>query len=176
MGKRIAIGITIILVLVLAAGISVYAVTNSCSPKPGICPFKGTATREGIRYMKEGMRGGHARGLMGVAAHKLNLTSTQKEQLKAIWQEFRTETQPTRDEIRAKKIELMRLFKTEQPDEAKIKAAVSELTELHNRMADAGVDRLLEAKKLLAPEQNRILAEKIAEHGHMLMKCGMMAK
>ncbi|HET6455644.1 MAG TPA: Spy/CpxP family protein refolding chaperone [Armatimonadota bacterium] len=141
--KAIFIGIAVVLVLLMALSLAF------------------AATRAAGAYAKE--RGEH-HGMMGRWATQLNLTDDQKAQMKAIWEKYRTDTQPIRDEMKAKHEELVTVLKSDTPDRAKAHQLTDEISALRGQMASAGIDKLLDAREVLTPAQRATIAQKMEHH------------
>ena len=135
--KVIFIGIAALLVLVMALGVAAAM----------------TMHERGERH-----------GMMGRWATQLNLTDDQKAQMKAIWEKYRTDTQPIRDEMKAKHQELVTVLKSDTPDREKAHQLTDEISALRGQMASAGIDKLLDARDVLTPAQRATIAQKMAEH------------
>lgn len=137
--KAIYIGIAVVLVLLMALGLAAAATRAA-----------GTYTRH--------------HGMMGRWATQLNLTADQKAQLKAIYEKFRTDTQPIRDEMKAKHEELVTVLKSDTPDREKAHQLTDEISALRGQMASAGIDKLLDARDVLTPAQRATIAQKMEQH------------
>ena len=137
--KAIFIGIAVVLVLIMALSLA-FAATRST----------GTFAKR------------HA--MMSRWATQLNLTDDQKAQMKAIWEKFRTDTQPIRDEMKAKHQELVTVLKSDTPDRAKAHQLTDEISALRGQMASAGIDKLLDARDVLTPAQRATIAQKMEHH------------
>lgn len=161
--KAILFGVTAALVLAVVASLGVYAAGQRGPAQQGTPPMP----------MMMGGMGGHMRGMLAGFAAELNLTPQQKEQLQGIWKEFRTEAQPTFDTIKAKKAELIDLIAQPSPDKAKVTQLTEELNILHGKIAAVAVEKIIDAKHVLTPEQNAAVAKKIEQFKPMLMGLGM---
>jgi Spy/CpxP family protein refolding chaperone len=137
--KVIFIGIAVVLMLIMALSLA-FAATRST----------GTFAKR------------HT--IMSRWATQLNLTDDQKAQMKAIWEKYRTDTQPIRDEMKAKHEELVTVLKSDTLDRAKAHQLTDEISALRGQMASAGIDKLLDARNVLTPEQRAQVAQKMEQH------------
>ena len=137
--KVIFIGIAAVLVLVMAIGLA-------------------TAATQVVRTAER------HHGMMGRWAAQLNLTDDQKTQLKAIWEKYRTDTQPIRDEMKARHEELKAVLTADTVDRAKAHQLTDEISGLRGKMASAGIDKMLDARDVFTPEQRATIAKKMEQH------------
>ena len=140
MQKRVIfVGLAVVLMLIMAIGLA-------------------AAATQAVRTA------GRHHGMMGRWAAELNLTDAQKTQLKAIWEKYRTDTQPIRDEMKAKHEELVAVLKSDTVDRAKAHQLTDDISALRAKMASAGIDRLLDARDVFTPEQRATIAQKMQQH------------
>jgi YHS domain-containing protein/Spy/CpxP family protein refolding chaperone len=150
----------IALALALAIGFSVYSGVKAEVPGGGCCAADTPA--HASAGGGHDMHGSTDKAPMhGSLASELKLTDDQKARMDAIWTAFRERGEPIHADIKAKRAALRELLSAPQPDRARVKSAVDQLTGLYGRMAGVGVDKLLEAKKILTPEQNAILVDRL---------------
>jgi Spy/CpxP family protein refolding chaperone len=137
-----------------------------------------------------GRGSGHAFGLnldRGRLARELNLTADQKAQIQQIRQDFLNSTASTREQLKAKKQEMMTLWMADQPDPVAIKSVAMQIHELMGQMIDPAVDHALAAYNVLTPQQKAKLHTIISSHagagrgmgmerGGMRMERGRMGK
>ena len=94
----------------------------------------------------------------GIAA-RLNLTADQEAQFRSLKEAHWQEMKPTREALFAKREELMRLWREQDPDPAKIAAMQKELRGLRDQMQDKATAHRLAFLKALTPEQKSKLQE-----------------
>jgi protein CpxP len=83
----------------------------------------------------------------------LNLTAEQTTKIKAIQDARRKEMKPLQEQMFTKRDEIRKLWLEPNPDQAKITAAQKEMRSLRDQMEDKTTAFLLEAAKVLTPEQ-----------------------
>lgn len=77
-----------------------------------------------------------------------NLTQEQQSALGQLNEKFFNETEPLRNEIRAKSDEMNTLLNAPEPDAEKAKALQKEIIDLRGKMAEKRLDFRLEARKI----------------------------
>jgi Spy/CpxP family protein refolding chaperone len=138
-----------------------------------------TAARNGQMQQQPqygmGPRMGQGMGMMHeMFAKQLNLTQDQMRQLKALHEEFRTETQATKDQLKTEIKDMIDLWAAPQPDAAVIKAKAAEIDALKTQMRDTGIDYAIKGLNMLTPAQREKLRTIIREKGAQWMEKGMM--
>lgn len=161
--KPVVFSLIIALMLALLVSLAVYAAGNRGPGQPGMaCSTMGMQRGPGMMLQR--------------LAVDLKLTPSQKQQIEGIWKEFRTETQSDRDAMMAKKGELLTLMASPNPDKAKAQELVGEMNAIQGKIMTAGIEKVFDAKQVLTPEQNQIVAQKVEQFKPMIMQCGMMGK
>lgn len=103
-----------------------------------------------------GMRWGPG---MGFQAHldkltqELNLTPSQVSEIKQIHQDFLTATQATRDDLMAKKQQMMTLWMATPIDVNAIKALAADMERDRAEIRDRGIDAMAAGLNVLTPDQ-----------------------
>jgi Spy/CpxP family protein refolding chaperone len=96
---------------------------------------------------------GYVPSWMGSWPTRLNLSNEQIKKLEAIHEGFLKETISIRNDIALKDVELRTLWLQTNPDEGKILAKEKELNALRAQFQEKATKSLLEARKVLTPEQ-----------------------
>jgi len=97
-------------------------------------------------------------------AEELQLTDTQKAQLREAKLQFEKQRIETRAKIEIAKLELRDLMEQPKPEEAKVKAKAQELGNLRTQMDLAHLTTLLHVKSILSAEQQEKLRHRQREH------------
>lgn len=161
--KAAVFAVIVALMLALLVSLAVYAAGTRAQGQQGMpCPQMG---------MGGGMRGPGM--MLQRLAVELKLTDVQKQQMQGIWKEFQTETQADRESLKTTKGDLITLMASQSPDKAKAEDLIAQMNTLQGKIMTVGIDKMIEAKQLLTPEQNQILAQRIAQFKPMMMHCGM---
>jgi Spy/CpxP family protein refolding chaperone len=106
-----------------------------------------------------------------------NLTPEQKAKFQELRRKFNEETAQLRGALVTKRIELQSLWTNPNPDPKAIMDKEKELRDLQNQMRDKAVQKMLEARKLLTPEQLAEFGSGCGmglEHGQMMGHGRMM--
>lgn len=96
---------------------------------------------------------------MGFQAHldrlttELNLTPSQVSQIRQIHQDFATATQATRDDLKAKKQQMMTLWTVQPVDVNAIKALAADIDRDKAAIRDRGIDAMAAGLNVLTPDQ-----------------------
>ncbi len=96
---------------------------------------------------------GYGLSSMGSWPSRLNLSNEQIKKLEAIHEGFLKDTIAIRNDIALKDVELRTLWLQSNPDEAKLLAKEKELNALRGQFQEKATKSLLEARKVLTPEQ-----------------------
>jgi Spy/CpxP family protein refolding chaperone len=118
-------------------------------------PFAGGGPGEG------GPKMGH--GFKGQLFEGLGLSESQREQIRAL-HDKRTSLRDQHEDLQAKREELINEIKAQRTDESKVLTLVEQVNKLHAEINTTRVKNLLQMKKILTPEQFKILTERIDEH------------
>ena len=95
--------------------------------------------------------------------NRINATDEQREKLSKIMADTQEETRPAREELRQGMLDLSTLMADEKTTDDQIKAKVKELRSLHEKVQDRRIASILEARKVLTPEQRQQIHGKISE-------------
>lgn len=106
---------------------------------------------------------GHGKG-KGDAAMKF--TPEQEKQMMEHKASLLKETEPLKTDLKVKGMELMALWKDENPDAGKILAKVKEIAALKLKLQEKMINHKLAMMKILTPEQRKMMK------GMMGMGCG----
>ncbi|MDQ7822888.1 MAG: periplasmic heavy metal sensor [Candidatus Eremiobacteraeota bacterium] len=90
----------------------------------------------------------------------LNLTSEQKAELKKIRARFEDKQEDLDLSMKAKKIEMVKLFREESPDRKKIETRLKELNALEGSRQKLFLDEFFEVREILTPEQVKLFTRK----------------
>ncbi len=110
--------------------------------------------------------GGHGECARGEGKHKdvfgeeLGLSAEQKEQIKQHREENKGAVKELHQQLKAKRDQLKVELDKPASDEGKISLIVEEIKALEGQMIEYRVDRILEMKEILTPEQYQKLQEK----------------
>ena len=122
------------------------------------------------------------RGMMGPMHHptedwarQLNLTEEQTVKLQALRESFLRETLVWRDQLVIKRFDLRDLFRDPQSDPNQVLAKQREISELESKIQERVVLHQLEMRKVLTPEQIKLLPPWFGTggfRGHRMMRGG----
>jgi protein CpxP len=144
-GKSQAIAIALFALIGLAAP---FALAQSSGTVQG--------SQAGTQTEKQGRRwhGGHRGGRMfGGIFNRLNLTDEQKAQIKQLNQNFRTSTQPLRQQLQAKRQELRQASEGGTFNEALATQKLTEMASLEAKLMGERFKLRQEMLAVLTPEQ-----------------------
>jgi Spy/CpxP family protein refolding chaperone len=110
-----------------------------------------------------GMGPGYGMGPGWAAA--LDLTEEQQAQIQAKQTAFQADTDPLRDKLFSKKMELRNLWAETNPDQAKITAKQKEIQALQNKLQEKATQFRLDCREVLSPEQQEKLVTTMAYRG-----------
>lgn len=151
--------------LIIASVIAVLVITATlfAAQAPKVCPPKGAGP---------GMQCDWTRGKI---ARELNLSKDQMDKLKEIHTEFFNATKDTREQLKAKRQQMIALWSVDQPDAAAIKSLFTEMDPLKVQLREAAVDHAVQAYDILTPAQKVKVRQMIKAHvNRMGAGCGMM--
>ncbi len=105
----------------------------------------------------QGFQEGHGPGMHHMFHSPLNLSADQRQKMKEIRERFRADTHDLRYAIQEQRIEMRKLFTDPKADDAAITAKHKELSALVAKLKDRKFQMKLECRKVLTPEQIRML-------------------
>ncbi len=108
---------------------------------------------------------GQGFGMNPAVASALNLTEDQQAQIQVKQELFQEETNPLRDKLFGKKMELRNLWAKANPDQASISEKQQEIQAVQNEMQEKATQYQLDCRQLLTPEQQEKLGAFVAHHG-----------
>jgi len=109
--------------------------------------------------------GFHAFGL------RLNLTQEQIGKMRELRKSFWADTHDLRYDIKMKRVEVRKLFTDPKTDEATLLAKEKELNGLKLKLMDKKAEMKVELRKILTPDQIRILDRILSHHGWRGHRC-----
>lgn len=95
--------------------------------------------------------------------NRINATDEQREKLSKIMADTQDETRASREEFRQGVLDLSAMMADEKATDDQIKSKVKELRSLHEKVQDRRISSMLEARKVLTPEQRQQIHGKISE-------------
>ena len=110
------------------------------------------ASNEFREMMKERMENGPA-AKMKELVESLNLTEEQKTEIKKIDLNFQKELLGLRNDVEISQLEIKILFLETEPNLVKIRAKLQEIADLQIELKVKTIEKYLEVKELLTPEQ-----------------------
>ncbi len=137
----------ILMTVVIVAGLIAAA------PLYGQCPMAGNKS----------MPAGHVKG---VPMPVMDLSAEQEKQMTNLKTAMIKETEPLKTDLKVKGMELMELWKDDNPDAKKILAKVQEINGLKLKLQEKMINHKLAMMKILTPEQKTMMK------GMMGMGCG----
>ena len=102
-------------------------------------------------------------GFHGFGPH-FNMTQDQKDRMKAIRDRFQADTHDLKYDIEIKKLEVRKLFTDPKTDDETLLAREKELNGLKLKLMDRKAEMKVEWRKVLTPEQVRMLDRMISFH------------
>ena len=108
-------------------------------------------------------------------ARQLNLTDEQTVKLQALRESFLRETLPWRDQLVIKRFDLRDLLRDPQSDANQVLAKQREISDLESKIQERVVLHQLEMRKVLTPEQIKLLPPEFGFggfRGHRMMPGG----
>lgn len=100
-------------------------------------------------------------------SHHLKLTPEQSEKMKEVRNRFWSDTHDLKYDLDIKKLELEKLFTDPKTDNATLLAKEKELNALRLKLMDKMAEMKIEWRKVLTPEQIRMLSGMHHHRGHM---------
>lgn len=108
-----------------------------------------------------GMQGGAP--MMGRWLDSVNASAEQKAQIQSIWQAARTDTQAIRDSGRALRQQMQTLLAQPNIDANAVEALRQQMLAQHDQASKRMTQAMLDASKVLTPEQRKQLADQMAQ-------------
>ncbi|GEM_PF-668125 len=94
---------------------------------------------------------------------QLKLTDAQKKELQQIRFDAQKQAIAQRAKIATAGLELRQLLRAESPDKSAIEKKIKELSDLRTQAQLARIDHLFAARKVLTPEQQKLVRERIGQ-------------
>jgi len=88
---------------------------------------------------------------------RLNLSDSQKKEMNQLRLDLQNKIKPLQSKAHQTRIELMELLKDTSPDDNAIRQKQIEISQLQSEMQGLVIDNLLDIKKILKPDQQKIL-------------------
>jgi periplasmic protein CpxP/Spy len=149
--KRIALGFGAAAVMLAAAGVYATAQDQNTNPPPRPCLGPGGFGGP--------MGPGGPLGMLPHLARQIQLTDSQRDQIKAIADSHRDEWKALADRARAVHDALMTAAAADTVDETLIRAKSADVAAVEAEMAVAGARAYAEVAQILTPEQKAKLKE-----------------
>jgi Spy/CpxP family protein refolding chaperone len=120
-------------------------------------PGPGAMMRHGPGFRRGRMGGGA--GLGPRMAEELNLTTEQREKMKAAREREQRKAIQTRADIQLARLDLRKLMQADKPDQKAIDAQIDRIAGLRTGLEKSRVATMLEFRASLTPEQQKKLKE-----------------
>jgi protein CpxP len=95
----------------------------------------------------------------------LNATDAQRSQIKQIMEAARTELKPTREQHRALREKSLQIFTAPTVDAAQAESVRQQMQQLHDTSSRRMLQAMLDASRVLTPEQRAKLGERMKQRG-----------
>ena len=118
---------------------------------------QGFPENRGWRYRGRGMMTSPMHEHMMDWANRLNLTEEQRARLRELRESYLRDTLAWRNELLVKRLDLRDLLDNPRPDPNQVLAKQREVSELESKIDERGLLYQLEMRKVLTPEQLRLL-------------------
>jgi len=115
----------------------------------------GSAAAQQRQHMMGGMMGGQGERMGMRMGERLNLTDEQKDQVRQIFTDARKKNIDVNAKLQLAQIELRELITSDAPDQKKIDAKITALSQLHEAKMRTRIESMLSVQKLLTPEQRK---------------------
>jgi Spy/CpxP family protein refolding chaperone len=101
---------------------------------------------------------------------RLNLSKEQKSQIEKLRADFQKQQIAQRAKVQTAAVELRQLLRAEDPDKAAIEKKINELAQLRAQLQTARVNHLLNVRKILTPEQQKMIRDAVEKRvrGHFM--------
>jgi uncharacterized membrane protein len=116
--------------------------------------------RKGVRSAPGTQRG------MG---QRVRFQAGEREELMSFLQQFRTETQGLRDQVRDLEREVFELMQTDPVPKQQVDSLLKEISLAQYEISKAASDKMIEAKKVLSPDQHKHFFDAI-HRSHAMMR------
>lgn len=138
--------------------ISIIFLSIFCTTLSFAGPF---CAKEGIA--KEGRHGRYGRRgkIMKEVMREIGLTEEQEKTMKILREQGKGKRKKLRKDMRAKKIAIKMELNKKDSDKAELNRLADELAQTHKKLIDHRINRVLEMKKVLSPEQFELLTRKM---------------
>lgn len=94
---------------------------------------------------------------------RLNLSDDQKNQIEKLRTDFQKQQIAQRAKVQTAAVELRQLLRAENPDKAAIEKKIQEVAQLRAQLQTARVNHMLNVRKVLTPEQQKMVREAVKE-------------
>jgi Spy/CpxP family protein refolding chaperone len=94
---------------------------------------------------------------------RLNLNNDQKSQIEKLRAEFQKQQIAQRAKVQTARVELRQVLRAENPDKSAIEKKINEVAQLNAQLQTARVNHLLNVRKVLTPEQQKMIREAVRE-------------
>ena len=121
-----------------SAAMILFTTMAAAQPRQRMMMHRGDGERMGMRWSEE-----------------LKLTDEQKDQIRQIFLDTRKKNIDLEAKLKLGRIELHELMTADTPDQKKIDAQISALSQLHEAKMRVRIESLLAIQKLLTPEQRK---------------------
>lgn len=166
--KRV-IALLLVIGLILCAAV-VLAQSSSSGTRGGIMMRPRMGTRAGMGMMRDGWG---MSDMMSRMKAELGLTADQSAKLDAIHKDFMDSTQSARDDLRAKKKQMMDMWMSDTPNASAIKDLASQMETLKSQVRDSAIDHIMQARAVLTPDQRTKFRDWMKRNPRMGMGVGM---
>lgn len=119
----------------------------------------------GMAFAKPAVQGPGAQGKRGGLCAKLECTDTQKDELKEVMTELRTDAKGDREAVKRLNGQLAAEFAKASPDEKAMRSLQGQIASHHQQMQDRAFDAMMEVHGLLDAEQRGQLATMMEHRG-----------
>lgn len=158
-----AIALLLVIGLILCATV-VLAQRTGTTNRPMMRP------RAGMGMMRDGWG---MSDMMSRMKTELGLTADQSTKLDAIHKDFMNSTQSARDDIMAKKKQMMDMWMSDSPDASAIKDLASQMETLKMQVRNSAIDHIIQARSVLTPDQRTKFRDWMKRNPRMGMGVGM---
>ena len=171
MKKKLVILTLIVAISVVFLGLtqSIYAQENKSLMKQKMLPYTSCESRE---MMDKGLKGSPDMK-MGEFIKSLNLSEEQVTEIKRVLLDFQKNTLELRNSLQIKELEVKALLLQPLTEMTKIKAKYEEIAGLQVEIRVKTIERYLEIKGLLTPEQQAKLTLGVPSQIFSYQKMGM---
>lgn len=147
MKVKVLVGALVFLVVLNVAAITTFVVTMQRKPSP---PRWGTG------------RGPGGRGGMDFWR---DMDRKDRQQLRDVAHAFQDSTRDLQDRSREMEDQVFELMRQDEVDRARVDSLLQEISEVRLEIGRKAIDNLIETRRFLSPEQQRILHQMILRNG-----------